>query len=135
MWIVASLGEVTASIEVLRPGRVVIDEGAAAHYHGSEDRAVEMIIDTALCQGIDLYAGVADEITTAVIAARSNGGGASKSFLLQQALLSSSPYTLSWGATKYLITGWARPWPVDDRWWEKTGTKYARFQVVEAGSI
>ncbi len=51
-------------------------------------------------------------------------------YVTAEALLSSSPYALSWGPARYLITGWAGPWPVDDRWWEKNGTKYARLQVV-----
>lgn len=89
--IVASLGEVASSVEVLRPGLVAVDAGAAARYYGSEDIAAQMLIDAALRQGIDVFAGVADEITTAVIAARANGGTvvkreASRSFLQQQPL-------------------------------------------------
>ncbi|WP_053546071.1 Y-family DNA polymerase [Corynebacterium deserti] len=91
--IIESLGDVASSVEVLRPGLVVIDAGAAARYHGSEDTAVAMLIDASSRQGIDVFAGVADEITTAVIAARYEGGKvvergreASISFLNQQPL-------------------------------------------------
>lgn len=89
--IVESLDEVASSIEVLRPGLVVVDAGAAARYRGSESIVAHMLIDAAARQGIDVFAGVADDITTAVIAARANGGTvvekeASTSFLEQQPL-------------------------------------------------
>ena len=31
------------------------------------------------------------------------------------------------------VTGWAGPWPLDERWWEPTAhRRLARFQVVTA---
>jgi protein ImuB len=31
------------------------------------------------------------------------------------------------------VTGWAGPWPVDERWWEAaTGRRRARFQLTAA---
>lgn len=80
----ASLDDVAASVEVLRPGLVIADLEAAARFHGSEDRALEMLIDAASRRGIDAFAGAADEIATAVIAARTSHvvpPGASASFL------------------------------------------------------
>ena len=87
--IVASLGEVAPSVEVLRPGLVVISADAAARYHGSEEIAAQMLISAASRPGVDIVAGIADEITTAVIATRVAGGGvggtgASISFLRAQ---------------------------------------------------
>lgn len=66
----ASLDDVAASVEVLRPGLVIADLQAAANFHGSEDAALEMLLDAAARRGIDTFAGAADEIATAVIAAR-----------------------------------------------------------------
>lgn len=68
--IAAGLDDVASSIEVLRPGLVIVDAAAAAKFHGGEARAVEMLIDAASRAGVDVLAGVADEIDTAVIAAR-----------------------------------------------------------------
>lgn len=70
--VVSALDAVASSIEVLRPGLVVVDAAAAARFHGGEDTAVEMLIDAAL---FDYLVGVADEIATAVIAARHAGRG------------------------------------------------------------
>ncbi|WP_290278563.1 Y-family DNA polymerase [Corynebacterium faecale] len=89
--IVASLGEVAPSVEVLRPGLVVISADAAARYHGSEEIAAQMLISAASLPGVDIVAGIADEINTAVIATRvADGGvvgdGASISFLRAQPL-------------------------------------------------
>jgi protein ImuB len=35
----------------------------------------------------------------------------------------------SWRAVK----SWAGPWPVDERWWDRTGRKVHRFQLVDDG--
>ncbi|GAB3942246.1 Y-family DNA polymerase [Corynebacterium tapiri] len=67
--IVDGLDDVASSVEVLRPGLVVVDLGAAERFHGA--RATEMLIDAAARQGVDAFAGVAGEIATAVLAARS----------------------------------------------------------------
>ncbi|WP_342319081.1 DNA polymerase Y family protein [Corynebacterium mayonis] len=66
----ASFDEVAASVEVLRPGLVVVDVAAAGAFHGGEDTATEMLIDAASRRGIDAVAGVADEMATAIIATR-----------------------------------------------------------------
>lgn len=36
------------------------------------------------------------------------------------------------GAPPARITGWAGPWPVDERWWDAAGRRRARFQLVAA---
>ena len=48
--------------------------------------------------------------------------------------LSASPATLTVGsAAAQEITGWAGPWPLDERWWdERRHRRLARFQVVTA---
>lgn len=84
---VEDLAEVVPSIEILRPGMVVINAGAAGRFYGSEARAAEKIIDAAARAGIDCLAGIADEIPTAVIAARAQRvvePGASRAFLAGQ---------------------------------------------------
>ena len=68
----ASLDDVAASVEVLRPGLVIADLEAAARFHGSEDTALEMCVDAVSRPGIDAFAGAADEIATAAIAARTS---------------------------------------------------------------
>jgi len=85
----ASFDEVAASVEVLRPGLVVVDVDAAGRFHGSEDKALEMLIDAASRRGIDTQAGAADEIATALIAARVSQvvpPGGSAAFLAAQPL-------------------------------------------------
>lgn len=71
--IVAGLDDVASSVEMLRPGLVIVDAAAAAKFHGGEDVAVEMLLDAASRRGLDVQVGVADEIATAVLAARVNG--------------------------------------------------------------
>src|SRR5699024_6933287 len=66
--IVTSLDDVASSVEVLRPGLVIVDAGAAERFHG--EKAMEMLIDSVSRQGVDSTVGVADEIATAIIAAR-----------------------------------------------------------------
>ena len=84
--IAAGLDDVASSIEVLRPGLVIVEAGTAGRFHGSEARAVEMLVDAAARRGIDAQVGVADEIATALIAARVGAGqvvpeGGSRAFL------------------------------------------------------
>jgi protein ImuB len=73
---------------VLRPGLVIVDAGAALRFHG--ESAVEMLIDSVARRGVDSTVGVADEIATAIIAARDQEAGhvvargASKDFLAVQ---------------------------------------------------
>jgi len=48
--------------------------------------------------------------------------------------LTATPATLAVeGRPPVAITGWAGPWPLDERWWEPTAhRRLARFQVVTA---
>jgi protein ImuB len=84
--IVAGLDDVASSVEVLRPGLVIVDAAAAGRFHGSEATAVEMLLDAAARRGVDACVGVADEIATAVLATRVGEGrvvapGGSREFL------------------------------------------------------
>lgn len=85
----ASFDDVAASVEVVRPGLVVVDLEAAGRFHGTEDKALEMLIDAASRRGIDTQAGAADELATALIAARASQvvpPGGSAEFLAAQPL-------------------------------------------------
>ncbi|MBN9644069.1 Y-family DNA polymerase [Corynebacterium mendelii] len=82
--IVSSLNGVTFSVEVCRPGLVVIPVDVPATYFGDEDTACQKLIDAASFPGLDVRAGIADEITTAIIAARTSSvvpPGKSRQFL------------------------------------------------------
>jgi len=72
--IAVGLDAVASSVEVLRPGLAIVDAGAALRYHGPE--ALEMLADATAHAGFDSTLGVADEIATAIIAARHRGVGA-----------------------------------------------------------
>lgn len=86
--IASSLDDVASSVEVLRPGLVIVDAGAAERFHGA--KAMEMLIDSVARQGVDTTVGVADEIATAIIAARDQetgqvvARGASEDYLSMQ---------------------------------------------------
>ncbi|WKD59777.1 DNA polymerase Y family protein [Corynebacterium caspium] len=68
--IAAGLDEVAANIEILRPGMALAELSAPAHFHGSEDKAAEMLLDAAARQGLDCLGGIASDLTTAIIAAK-----------------------------------------------------------------
>ncbi|MCX7444861.1 DNA polymerase Y family protein [Corynebacterium sp. P7003] len=74
--VLGGVDDVAASVEVLRPGLLIVDARAAARYHGGEDAAAQRLIDAASLAGVDCSAGIADEITTALIAVRAGVGGA-----------------------------------------------------------
>lgn len=87
--VVLEMESIAPSVEVLRPGLVVVDAGAAGRFYGSEDKAVQLLADAAAVQGVDCMIGVADEIPTAIIAARQGAAvspQASKTFLREQPL-------------------------------------------------
>ncbi|MBI8999403.1 DNA polymerase Y family protein [Corynebacterium sp. CCM 9185] len=51
-----------------------------------------------------------------------------------EVLLDRAPYTVCWGAARYRVTGWAGPWPVDERWWDPdTRVRCARIQITADG--
>lgn len=74
--IVDSISDVAASVEVLRPGLMLVAADSLARYYGGEDRAMDLALTAASEQGVDVRIGVADELATAIIAARSSEFGA-----------------------------------------------------------
>ncbi|MBP2333495.1 Y-family DNA polymerase [Corynebacterium freneyi] len=64
------IGDVAAGVEALRPGLVVLGVDGPAKYHGGEAKTVEMLLDAAALAGADCLVGIADDVTTAVLAAR-----------------------------------------------------------------
>ena len=57
-------------VEVLRPGLLVLSARGVVRYFGSEQAAAERLVDAAAAAGVECQIGVADELSTAVIAAR-----------------------------------------------------------------
>lgn len=83
------LDQVVATIEIIRPGLVLVDATAAARYHGSEEVVAQHCLDAVAHCGNDCSVGIADDITTAIIAARAGsvvgeGRAATRRFLAQQ---------------------------------------------------
>ncbi|MBC2682176.1 Y-family DNA polymerase [Corynebacterium anserum] len=79
--VLTALSHVAAGIETLRPGLLVLPMTPLAKYYGSEDIAVELLLNAAVRMGADCLAGTADDVVTAVWAARAGynvepGGGA-----------------------------------------------------------
>lgn len=68
--VLTALEPVAAGIDTLRPGLLAFPAGSLARYHGSEARAAELLVDAAARAGADCLAGAADDLVTAVWAAR-----------------------------------------------------------------
>ncbi|MEO3760724.1 DNA polymerase Y family protein [Mycobacterium sp. B14F4] len=56
--------------EVLRPGLLVLPVRGAARYFGSEQAAAERLVDAVAAAGAECQVGIADQLPTAVLAAR-----------------------------------------------------------------
>ncbi len=79
--VVAAIDAAAPGVEVLRPGLLVLSARGVGRYFGSEHVAAERLVDEASAAGVECQIGIADELTTAVIAARKaaivpRGGGA-----------------------------------------------------------
>lgn len=79
--VLAALQDVSAVVETLRPGLLAFPVDALARYYGDEANAVEKLLDAAARLHADCLAGVADDLVSAVWAARLGksipvGGGA-----------------------------------------------------------
>ncbi len=79
--VVAAIDATVPGVEVLRPGLLVLGARGAARFFGSEEAAAERLVDAAAAVGVEVQIGIADELSTAVIAARFTaivppGGGA-----------------------------------------------------------
>ena len=68
--VLAALQDVSAVVETLRPGLLAFPVDALARYYGDEDTAVEKLLDAAVRVHADCMAGVADDLVSAVWAAR-----------------------------------------------------------------
>ena len=68
--VLAALQDVSAVVETLRPGLLAFPVDALARYYGDEANAVEKLLDAAARIHADCLAGVADDLVSAVWAAR-----------------------------------------------------------------
>ncbi|MEV6771411.1 DNA polymerase Y family protein [Nocardia sp. NPDC051030] len=68
--VVATVDATVPGVEVLRPGLLVLAARGAARFFGSEEAAAERLVDAVAAAGAECQIGIADELSTAVLAAR-----------------------------------------------------------------
>lgn len=68
--VTAAVDELVPRAEVLRPGLLVLSVRGAARYFGSEPAAAERLVDAVAAVGAECQVGIADQLATAVFAAR-----------------------------------------------------------------
>ncbi|QBJ95445.1 DNA polymerase Y family protein [Rhodococcus sp. ABRD24] len=68
--VAAAVDATAPGVEVLRPGLLVLAARGAIRYFGSEESAAERLVDEVSAAGAECQIGIADELSTAVIAAR-----------------------------------------------------------------
>ncbi|MCU1645815.1 MAG: hypothetical protein JWN03_6090 [Nocardia sp.] len=68
--VVAAVDATVPGVEVLRPGLLVLSARGAARFFGSEEAAAEQLVDAVAAVGVECQIGIADELSTAVLAAR-----------------------------------------------------------------
>lgn len=68
--VIIAVDDVVPRAEVLRPGLLVLPVRGAARYFGTEQAAAERLIDAVAAAGAECQAGIADQLPTAVFAAR-----------------------------------------------------------------
>ena len=68
--VTAAVDDVVPRAEILRPGLLVLPLRGAARYFGSERAAAERLIDAVAAAGAESQVGIADQLATAVFAAR-----------------------------------------------------------------
>ncbi|MGV0741390.1 DNA polymerase Y family protein [Mycolicibacterium sp. XJ870] len=68
--VTAAVDDLVPRAEVLRPGLLVLSVRGAARYFGSEPAAAERLVDAVAAAGAECQVGVADQLSTAVFAAR-----------------------------------------------------------------
>ncbi|MDT5048280.1 MAG: protein ImuB, partial [Mycobacterium sp.] len=68
--VTAAVDDLVPRAEVLRPGLLVLPVRGAARYFGSEQAAAERLVDAVAAAGAECQAGIADQLPTAVFAAR-----------------------------------------------------------------
>ncbi|UXA19124.1 DNA polymerase Y family protein [Mycobacterium sp. SMC-4] len=82
--VTAAVDELVPRAEVLRPGLLVLAVRGAARYFGSEQAAAERLVDAVAAAGAECQVGIADQLPTAVFAARAGrivASGADAAFL------------------------------------------------------
>jgi protein ImuB len=68
--VTAAVDDMVPRAEVLRPGLLVLSVRGVARYFGSEAAAAERLVDAVSAAGAECQAGIADQLPTAVFAAR-----------------------------------------------------------------
>jgi protein ImuB len=68
--VAVAVDDLVPRAELLRPGLLVLPVRGAARYFGSEASAAERLVDAVSAAGAECQAGVADQLPTAVFAAR-----------------------------------------------------------------
>lgn len=68
--VMAAVDDVVPRAEVLRPGLLVLPVQGAVRYFGSEQAAAQRLVDAVAAAGAECQVGIADELATAVFAAR-----------------------------------------------------------------
>ncbi|MBF6172573.1 DNA polymerase Y family protein [Nocardia blacklockiae] len=68
--VVAAVDATVPGVEVLRPGLLALAARGAARFFGSEEAAAEQLVDAVAAVGVECRIGIADELSTAVVAAR-----------------------------------------------------------------
>lgn len=68
--VTAAVDDVVPRAEVLRPGLLVLAVRGAARFFGSEQAAAERLVDAVGAAGVECQVGIADQLPTAVFAAR-----------------------------------------------------------------
>jgi len=68
--VTAAVDDVVPRVEVLRPGLVVLPVRGAARYFGSEQAVAERLVDAVAAAGAECQVGIADQLPTAVFAAK-----------------------------------------------------------------
>src|ERR1700758_1570080 len=68
--VTAAVDDLVPRAEVLRPGLLVLSVRGAARYFGSESATAERLVDAVSAAGAECQAGIADQMPTAVFAAR-----------------------------------------------------------------
>lgn len=68
--VTTAVDELVPRAEVLRPGLLALSVRGAARYFGSEQAAAERLVDAVAAAGVECQVGIADQLPTAVFAAR-----------------------------------------------------------------
>ncbi|MEU1429194.1 DNA polymerase Y family protein [Nocardia sp. NPDC005746] len=68
--VVTAVDATVPGVEVLRPGMLALSARGAARFFGSEEAAAERLVDAVAAVGVECQIGIADELSTAVFAAR-----------------------------------------------------------------